>query len=230
MKNMNIHPYVYMLTHRMTGQFYIGYRCANKMPAEVDLPKYKSSSKLIKEMGFDNFDWKILCEFDSGEEAYDFEQKLIKKNIDSPLCLNQNYFDGGGVRMRLTSHSMESIQKIKSARANQAPFSEETRKKMSEAKKGKPGRKLSPEEIENIKRINTGRIVTTDTRAKLAVANIGRKNPHSDETKRRMSEAKKGKKFSEEHKAKLSAAAKARCERQRLKKLEEQNEYHNTDA
>ena len=47
--------------------------------------------------------------------------------------------------------------------------------------------------------------------------------PFSEETSKKMSEAKKGKRSSEEHKAKLSAAAKASCERKRLEKLNESN-------
>lgn len=43
---MNIYPYVYKCVHKTTGQFYFGYRCANKLPAEIDLPKYKTSFKI----------------------------------------------------------------------------------------------------------------------------------------------------------------------------------------
>ena len=31
---MNIYPYVYKGVHPITGEFYIGMRCANKLPAE----------------------------------------------------------------------------------------------------------------------------------------------------------------------------------------------------
>ena len=30
-------PYVYKLVHKETGEFYIGFRCANKVPANEDL-------------------------------------------------------------------------------------------------------------------------------------------------------------------------------------------------
>ena len=58
MNSMTIQPYVYMLTHRETGQFYIGYRSGNKVPARLDLGiYYKSSSNTVKRIGFDNFYW-----------------------------------------------------------------------------------------------------------------------------------------------------------------------------
>jgi hypothetical protein len=86
-------PYVYRLSHKSTGQFYIGYRKANETPSHIDLPEYKTSSDIITEMGFDNFDWAIVREFDNGEDAYWFEQRSIKENINNPLCLNKHYID-----------------------------------------------------------------------------------------------------------------------------------------
>ncbi len=46
MSNTNIYnvlPYVYRVENMVTGEFYIGYRSANKLPAKLDLPKYKTS-------------------------------------------------------------------------------------------------------------------------------------------------------------------------------------------
>ena len=45
-------PYVYKITHKETNQFYIGFRCANKVQANLDLGfKYFTSSKAVKELG-----------------------------------------------------------------------------------------------------------------------------------------------------------------------------------
>lgn len=86
-----IFPYVYKLTHKNTGQFYIGYRksITQKLPSNEDIMKYKSSSKLIKELGFPNFEVEIIAEFFDGISAYDFEQELIYENFKNPLCLNR---------------------------------------------------------------------------------------------------------------------------------------------
>lgn len=86
-------PYVYMCTHKTTGQFYIGYRELNvklKRPATEDFPKYKTSSKIVRPH-FQDYDWKIVAEFDSGTEAYAFEQQLILEHWDNPLLINEQY-------------------------------------------------------------------------------------------------------------------------------------------
>lgn len=95
--------------------------------------------------------------------------------------------------------------------------SEEARKKMSEAKKGK---KLSEEHKKKLRENNVrywlGKKRTEETKRKLSEAN--KKNPvrywlgkhHSEETKRKISEANKGKKLSEEAKRKIGEASKSR--------------------
>jgi hypothetical protein len=84
-------PYVYMLTHKMTGQFYIGFRCANKLPSSRDLGEvYYTSSKFVKN-NFSNFDFIILAEFFDKDFAYEFEQNLIKENFNNPLILNKHW-------------------------------------------------------------------------------------------------------------------------------------------
>ena len=55
-------PYVYRLDHPTTGEFYIGYRSANKKPSHLDLPEYKTSSKIVNPR-FEEFNWIILAEF-----------------------------------------------------------------------------------------------------------------------------------------------------------------------
>ncbi len=69
--------------------------------------------------------------------------------------------------------------------------SEEQKRKISESKRGKPGHKQTAESIQKIREKQIGR-------------------PKSEETKRRMREARKRRApFSDEHRAKLSAATKA---------------------
>ena len=95
---MNIQPYVYKLTHKESGEFYIGYREANKVPALEDLGKqYFTSSNTIQELGFSNFDIEIIEEFETGIEAYNYEQILIKENIHDSLCLNGHYHVNGSL-------------------------------------------------------------------------------------------------------------------------------------
>lgn len=89
-------PYVYKLTHRETGEFYIGYRAVNKVKSGFDLGfKYFSSSKRVKEIGFETFYVEIVAEFFDAKDAYQFEQELIKENFKDPLCLNKSFRKNG---------------------------------------------------------------------------------------------------------------------------------------
>jgi hypothetical protein len=114
-------PYVYKLVHKTTGQFYIGSRYAESLhlPSHLDLPQYKTSSKVIRDIGFDNFDWQIIAEFFDGDDAWDYEQELIAENFNDPLILNARHF-----------HRKGKCRTI-------GPMSEETKAKISAAKKGK---------------------------------------------------------------------------------------------
>lgn len=86
-------PYVYICTHKITGQFYIGYRERNTTPSDVDFPKYQTSCSFVQD-NFDQFNWYILAEFFNGDDAYDLEQRLIFKNWNDPLIINQRCMYG----------------------------------------------------------------------------------------------------------------------------------------
>lgn len=84
-------PYVYKLTDRETGQFYFGFRCANKLSPEQDLGSvYKTSSKYVKK-NFEKFDAQIIAVFTNRNSAYKLEQFLIKENFENPLILNKHW-------------------------------------------------------------------------------------------------------------------------------------------
>lgn len=85
-------PYVYWGTHKITGQFYIGYSAnkKQKLPSHLDLgTRYFTSSEKVEELGFENFNWIIIAEFFNREYAHSFEQELIEIHIKNPLNLNQ---------------------------------------------------------------------------------------------------------------------------------------------
>lgn len=84
-------PYVYLLTHKTSGEFYIGFRCSNDVPSSEDLGfKYFTSSKNVKTK-FNEFDYQIVAEFFDADSAYQFEQQMIKENFDNPLILNRHW-------------------------------------------------------------------------------------------------------------------------------------------
>ena len=88
--------------------------------------------------------------------------------------------------------------------------SQETRKKLSEAAKGRPGSnkgcKFSEETKRKMSEARQGTTPTEETKQKLSDINKGKKM--SEEAKRKISEATKGRVFSEETKRKMSKAQK----------------------
>jgi len=115
-------PYVYKLTHKITGQFYYGYREANICAAHDDIGvQYFTSSEKIHELGFNkfsdisHFNVEILSEFTEadvininiedtpGDAAWDNEQDLIENSWGDPLLLNGNVClrESGRVRFKL---------------------------------------------------------------------------------------------------------------------------------
>jgi hypothetical protein len=88
--------YVYKITVIETGEFYFGFRKANKVQPDEDLlKKYFSSSKLIKsiikEKGLEAIKGQIVFISENFEESYWEEQKLIQAHFGNPLLLNKHY-------------------------------------------------------------------------------------------------------------------------------------------
>jgi|ERR1035437_2530875 hypothetical protein len=125
-----ITPYVYYVKHRETGKFYFGFRKQNVIHGvkpEDDLwKKYFTSSRyikrIIKEFGIDSFDTKIVFIHPNAEVCFWHEQELIKSSIKDKLSLNYKYID---------------FATGKSMFGGGNPLSEETKKKISIANKGK---------------------------------------------------------------------------------------------
>lgn len=76
--------YVYKITFLPTDQYYIGYRGSKNATPDDLLATYFTSSKvvarLIKEHGVDKFAKEILAEFNTGVEAYEYEQQLLREH------------------------------------------------------------------------------------------------------------------------------------------------------
>ena len=80
---------------------------------------------------------------------------------------------------------------------------------------GTSGRKLSNESIEKIRQANLGKHHTEETKRKISEAKKGENNPNygkhlSEETKIKISKTNRGKKLSDEHKIKISKSQKGK--------------------
>jgi hypothetical protein len=72
-------PYVYRCVEKNTGNFYIGYRFKNTLPAHEDFGFYYFTSNDYVKSNFANFDFEILKEFPDRESAFAYETKLIRE-------------------------------------------------------------------------------------------------------------------------------------------------------
>lgn len=185
-------PYVYKLTHKETNQFYIGVRWANKVPSTQDLgTHYFSSSKHIKQLGFDNFEITIIAEFFDAKTARDFEKELIVLN--HPLSLNKHNgekFYCSGPRSVNTKEKMSVWQigrtlpqstKDKISLANRGnKWSQEAKDKLSKSLKGRKLTKPRSEEWKLNQRITRlGRKDTKEMFNNKSKAQSGENNPRS---------------------------------------------------
>jgi len=194
-------PYVYRIDHPISGEFYVGYRKANKLPAIEDFGHvYKTSSKLLTHP-FDEYTHMLLAEFfteTASEDAYDFEQLTIFENWNNPSLANKSCFHGKG-RFRNNGHSQETRQKIKEARKNQSPFTDATRQKIKEARKNQ-----SP--------------FTDATRQKMSDANK-RRPPITEETRQKLRDGHKNMSAEIKQKLKLKQANRPPITEETRKKL-----------
>lgn len=184
-----IRPYVYLCTHRVTGNFYIGYRERNVFlgrTSDVDFPKYKTSSTIVRP-AFDEYDWEIIAEFETGADAEYFEQQMIYENWDNPQLLNKRCFFKNAKKFRSNTKGRDPWNKGKKCPqlANNEPWiknhtgvitrSDETKQKLRQA--------------------NLGKVVSMETRVKQSTSMVGKNKgkklgPRSEEFKNKLRKPK----------------------------------------
>lgn len=180
MYKYSMRPYTYLIKHLPTGTVYYGVRTANKLPAQEDLWKvYFTSSKKIQELvaadGLEAFEVQIRREFETPDAAVAWETRVLQraKVLADDRWLNAN----------VAGHILATpaVRAKISAYHTGRPKTEEQRRKMSEALKGKPKDYCRTNEYRsNMSQIMTGQ----------GNPNYGKK--HSEETLAKISAAKKG--------------------------------------
>ena len=176
-------PYTYLIKHRPTGKVYYGFRCANKTEPHEDLWKqyFTSSSKiqqLIEETGVDSFDIEIRQVFESKEQAVLWETKVLRrcKVLEDDRWINQNI--AGYI-----VPTEESRKKISDYHKDK-PKSDEHKQKLSASQKGKPKNSQVYKSLEYRELMSKLKSGKGNGRFGLEV---------SEETRKKISEAKKGK-------------------------------------
>src|ERR1700722_6714779 len=168
---------IYKHTNTMNGKVYIGQTCQTMKERWDSGHGYKANKHFfaaIKKYGVKVFTHEIIC-YGFGKEDGDFwEQHFIAKYDSTNQDKGYNLDLGGKGKGRM---------------------SEETKKKLSEANKGKPsptkGKPISDEQKRHLSRINMGKKVSEETKRKISNTTKGR--PKSEETKKKMAAAQPNK-------------------------------------
>jgi group I intron endonuclease len=182
---VNIYHYIYQITNKTNGYIYIGVRQSLLAP-ELD-STYMGSGKHVKsaiqKYGAQQFEKTIISLHESRELALAAEASIV----DAEFVRRTDTYnlkvggEGGSVKGRVVSE--ETKQRMSAAQTGKS-ISEEQKEKLSAIKKGKSGLPRSAE-----------------TRRKMSETRKGRPSPLrgrsiSEETKQKISETRKSRYFS----------------------------------
>lgn len=163
---------------------------------------------------------KLQCAWNChGESAFRISVLEVVADLSKLLEREQHWLDaldavGAGYNVMVTAGSRYGMK-----------ASEETKKRMSDAHKGRKHGPMSEEQKAYYSQLYKGRKLSEETRRKMGEARRGKPRPESvkealrkantgrklsDETKRKIAEARSGSKASEETKARMRAAHAAR--------------------
>ena len=192
---MNKEAFVYLWYDSRNKMFYLG-----KHKGTPD-DGYTHSSRMWQQFKSNSIPKGVrrrIIAWGTNEDMYELETKLLLNRKEKCWDRYYNASIFGNFYRPLESYT---------------PPTEETRKKMREARLG-----VSVHTEESKRKISKARLGakhTEETKRKISEAQLGEKNhrygiKHTEETKRKMSAAHKGKKFTEETKRKLSEALKGR--------------------
>lgn len=207
--------YIYLIVNKVNFKTYVGQRKSNKKWNE---DSYMGSGKLLKlaqkKYGIENFE-KFLIQYCSTKEEVNEAEKFWIKEYRSRGKAQYNIADGGqggnlgeevikkrAETLRGRHHSEEHKRKISEAKKGKHhPHSEETKKKISEAVKGKKRKPHSDETKKKLSEAHKGKHHSEETRKKMS-------KPRSEEIRKKISETLRGKPKSEESRKKMSEARK----------------------
>jgi len=206
---MNIYQsYTYQISWTKQDKHYYGVRVANQCSPEEDLwIEYHTSSNIVKSFREEYGEPDIIRidkTFDTREAASEYEIQFLTENdcVFSPEWLNMAAWpmiDGRGENngMYGKTHSEEAKRKMSEAKKGKKgkTRSEETKRRMSEAKKGENnpmyGKTRSEEHSRKISEANTGKTKSEEHKRNLSGSMTGK--TRSEETRRKQSETMKGK-------------------------------------
>jgi hypothetical protein len=182
---------IYKITNKLDGKFYIGSHKTKKLDDEyMGSGKYLISSQ--KKYGLENFEKEILFIFDNPKDMYNKESEIVNEDF----LVTENTYNlkvgGFGGWDYLNSTGMNNSTKSKEVLKRAGYIHTEKLKNDVEYRK------------RHIQR-NSERFKKLHKEGKVKYDTFTGKN-HSTETKKKISESRKGQRVANETKAKISAA------------------------
>jgi hypothetical protein len=175
-------PYVYYCEHKVTGEFYIGSRWANKQPSSIDFgTTYKTSSKVVKPR-FDEFKWHIVAEFFNPDHALEFEHQLIWENWGDGLLLNKHCCHSGKL-FKCNGHTQATKIRMAASHTGYKQTDEHKAKRADAIR----GIHRSDEHKDKLREARKNQIFTAETRAKISASMTGRVRSQETKDKIRLS-------------------------------------------
>lgn len=197
---MSKYGYIYITVNSLDGKSYVGQSRGKFKPKYLGSGKFLISA--IKKYGRDKFSVEAVEWCESMEELNQAERDYISMMKFMGASIYNLHEGGVGARDK----TLDGIERIRLFSTGRKP-SDETRAKMSLAKKGKPGRVITEEEKLKISASNTGKRRSEETKAKMRMAKLGKPgHPLSDEHKAKLLKAVTGRIPSMESRAKMSSA------------------------
>ena len=204
---------IYLITNLKNQKQYVG---ITKFSIEERFSQHVKRGFLlteaIKKYGEEKFSTELIEEVESDERAYELEMLYIQK-YKTKVPNGYNLTDGGdGIfgweadekYRQECSERVKLLHQEKKVGMYGKNHSEETKRKMSEAAKGKSkpwliGRKISEDTKEKLRQINLGRTLSEETRKRISQNHYdisGKNNPmygkkHSSETIEKLKERAK---------------------------------------
>ena len=184
---------IYLVTNTLNGKQYVG----QTIVAKNKVGHGKLMTRAYAKHGKENFTYDVICGGLDNKAILNFTERFWIKVLDSRLPNGYNIEHGGSDKDRVSEetkaifkynrlgkkHSKETKAKMAKAAAN---ISDETRRKLSEARKKWS---FSAETKAKMSKAKLGYVMSEATKAKVALVNTGKKL--SMETKQKLSDAAK---------------------------------------
>jgi group I intron endonuclease len=193
---------IYKATNLINGKCYIG-KTSNLIKRKSRHKDNALNSKkstyfynAIRKYKWDNFKWEVLCECD--------DELILNVMETMKIIVNNSHWTEGGYNLTWGGDG--------------CPLSEETKRKISIATKGKKKPERTDEHKRKIRELKTGFIFTEESKLKMSMSHKGNTSGmlgkhHTEKSKLKMSESHKkigGHKHSEETKKKMSINSKGK--------------------